>query len=144
MDQMKDQAIVCNIGHFDNEIDVAGLAISPGRRSSRRWTMSSGRRQADHPSGEGASGQPGLRDGASLVCHEFVVRQPGARADRAVAAPGPVRGRSGLCLPKHLDEKVARLQLSKLGAMLTELTPEQATYIGVTPEGPYKSDTYRY
>jgi adenosylhomocysteinase len=47
-------------------------------------------------------------------------------------------------LPKHLDEKVARLQLAKLGAMLTELTPEQATYIGVAPEGPYKSDTYRY
>ena len=81
-----------------------------------------------------------------VVRDELVVRQPGDGADRAVdrhatAASYPV---GVYVLPKHLDEKVARLQLSKLGAMLTELTDKQARYIGVERDGPYKPDAYRY
>ncbi len=145
MDKMKDQAIVCNIGHFDNEIDVAGLAdcvwdeIKP---------------QVDHvifPDGKRiillakgrlvnlgcGTGHPSYVMSSSFANQVLAQMELWTNPDKYEVGQVYV-------LPKHLDEKVARLQLSKLGAMLTELTPEQADYIGVTPQGPYKSDTYRY
>jgi len=134
MRKMKDQAIVCNIGHFDNEIDVAGL-------KQYKWEniKAAGRpchlprRQADHPARRGPAGEPRCGTGTELRDVELVL-QPGDRADRAVHADGkyPV---GVYVLPKHLDEKVARLQLAKLGAQLTELTDAQARYIGVAATG---------
>jgi adenosylhomocysteinase len=145
MDKMKDQAIVCNIGHFDNEIDVAGL-------SDLKWEEI--KPQVDHiiwPDGKRiillakgrlvnlgcATGHP------SYVMSSSFANQVLAQIE---LWNNPDKYQTGevYVLPKHLDEKVARLQLSKLGAMLTELTPEQAAYIGVSPEGPFKSETYRY
>jgi adenosylhomocysteinase len=145
MDKMKDQAIVCNIGHFDNEIDVAGLA-------DLQWEEI--KPQVDHviwPDGKRiillakgrlvnlgcATGHPSYVMSSSFANQVLAQIELWQYPDRYEVGQVYV-------LPKHLDEKVARLQLSKLGAMLTELTPEQAAYIGVTPEGPYKSDTYRY
>jgi adenosylhomocysteinase len=145
MDRMKDQAIVCNIGHFDNEIDVASLA-------DLKWEEI--KPQVDHviwPDGKRilllakgrlvnlacATGHPSYVMSSSFANQVLAQMELWQHPDKY--AVGQV-----YVLPKHLDEKVARLQLSKLGAMLTELTPEQATYIGVAPEGPYKSDTYRY
>ena len=124
MKRMKNNAIVCNIGHFDNEIDVAAL---------KQYTWENIKPQVDHvifPDGkriillaEGRLVNLGLRHRASVVRDELVVRQPGDGADRAVdrcARPAAGRYPVGVyVLPKHLDEKVARLQLSKLGAMLT-------------------------
>jgi adenosylhomocysteinase len=145
MDQMKDQAIVCNIGHFDNEIDVAGLAD---------LTWEEIKPQVDHviwPDGKriillakGRLVNLGCGTGhPSYVMSSSFANQVLAQIE-LWQHPDQYEVGQVYVLPKHLDEKVARLQLSKLGAMLTELTPEQATYIGVTPEGPYKSDTYRY
>ena len=147
MKKMKDQAIVCNIGHFDNEIDVASL---------KQYKWENIKPQVDHvifPDGkriillaEGAAGEPRLRHRPSLVRDELVVRQPDHRADRAVdrAQHGGKYPVGVYTLPKHLDEKVARLQLKKLNAQLTALTDQQAQYIGVPKEGPYKADHYRY
>jgi adenosylhomocysteinase len=145
MDQMKDQAIVCNIGHFDNEIDVAGLAD---------LTWEEIKPQVDHviwPDGKriillakGRLVNLGCGTGhPSYVMSSSFANQVLAQIE-LWQHPDQYEVGQVYVLPKHLDEKVARLQLSKLGAMLTELTPEQASYIGVTPEGPYKSDTYRY
>jgi adenosylhomocysteinase len=145
MDRMKDQAIVCNIGHFDNEIDVAGL-------SSLTWDEI--KPQVDHviwPDGKRiillakgrlvnlgcATGHPSYVMSSSFANQVLAQIELWQHPDRYHVGEVYV-------LPKHLDEKVARLQLSKLGAMLTELSPEQASYIGVTPAGPYKGDTYRY
>ena len=145
MDRMKDQAIVCNIGHFDNEIDVAGLA-------DLAWEEI--KPQVDHviwPDGKRiillakgrlvnlgcGTGHPSYVMSSSFANQVLAQIELWQHPDRYEVGQVYV-------LPKHLDEKVARLQLAKLGAMLTELTPEQAAYIGVTPEGPYKSDTYRY
>ena len=144
MKRMKNNAIVCNIGHFDNEIDVASLqAVQVGQHQAAGRSHHLPRRQADHPAGRGAAGEPGLRHRPPELRHELVVRQPGAGADRALHEHQelPV---GVYILPKQLDEKVARLQLSKLGAMLTELTDEQAKYVGVPKQGPYKPDHYRY
>jgi adenosylhomocysteinase len=144
MIKMKDQAIVCNIGHFDNEIDVAGL---------KQYTWENIKPQVDHiifPDGkriillaEGrlinlgcGTGHPSYVMSSSFA--NQVLAQIELFAEFGKYAPGVY------VLPKHLDEKVARLQLAKLGAQLTELTPSQASYIGVTPEGPYKTDSYRY
>jgi adenosylhomocysteinase len=144
MARMKDQAIVCNIGHFDNEIDVASL---------RQYRWENIKPQVDHvvfPDGkriillaEGrlvnlgcATGHPSYVMGSSFA--NQVLAQMELWQHGADYAPGVY------VLPKHLDEKVARLQLSKLGAELTRLTPEQAAYIGVPVEGPFKPDTYRY
>jgi adenosylhomocysteinase len=144
MIKMKDQAIVCNIGHFDNEIDVAGL---------KQYTWENIKPQVDHiifPDGkriillaEGrlinlgcGTGHPSYVMSSSFA--NQVLAQIELFAEFGKYAPGVY------VLPKHLDEKVARLQLAKLGAQLTELTPSQASYIGVTPEGPYKPDSYRY
>ncbi len=145
MDKMKDQAIVCNIGHFDNEIDVAGLA-------GLEWDEI--KPQVDHviwPDGKriillakGRLVNLGCGTGhPSYVMSSSFANQVLAQIE-LWQHPDKYEVGSVYVLPKHLDEKVARLQLSKLGAMLTELTPEQAAYIGVEQQGPYKTGTYRY
>jgi adenosylhomocysteinase len=145
MDQMKDQAIVCNIGHFDNEIDVAGL---------ENLTWEEIKPQVDHvifPDGKriillakGRLVNLGCGTGhPSYVMSSSFANQVLAQIE-LWQHPDQYEVGQVYVLPKHLDEKVARLQLAKLGAMLTELTPEQADYIGVSQQGPYKSDTYRY
>ncbi|CAN5508864.1 adenosylhomocysteinase [soil metagenome] len=144
MQAMKDGAIVGNIGHFDNEIDVAGI-------EDLQWEEI--KPQVDHvifPDGKriillskgrllnlgNATGHPSYVMSSSFA--NQVLAQLDLWARRGEMAPGVY------LLPKHLDEKVARLQLSKLGATLTELSPKQAAYIGVDVEGPYKADAYRY
>jgi adenosylhomocysteinase len=144
MKRMKDQAIVCNIGHFDNEIDVAAL---------KKLTWENIKPQVDHvifPDGkriillaEGRLVNLGCATGhPSYVMSSSFANQTLAQIE-LFANPGkyPV---GVYVLPKRLDEKVARLQLTKLGAMLTELRDDQARYIGVEKSGPFKSDTYRY
>jgi adenosylhomocysteinase len=146
MARMKDQAIVCNIGHFDNEIDVAAL------ETKCQWEEI--KPQVDHvifPDGKRiillakgrlvnlgcATGHP------SYVMSSSFANQTIAQIELYTHSEYYEVGKVYV-LPKHLDEKVARLQLKKLGAMLTELTDEQAAYIGVPKQGPYKPDTYRY
>ena len=144
MKRMKHNAIVCNIGHFDNEIDVAAL---------KQYPWENIKPQVDHvifPDGkriillaEGRLVNLGCGTGhPSYVMSSSFANQTLAQIE-LFANPGryPV---GVYVLPKHLDEKVARLQLKKLGAMLTELRDDQARYIGVDKGGPYKSDTYRY
>jgi adenosylhomocysteinase len=142
--RMKDQAIVCNIGHFDNEIEVAAL---------RRYTWDNIKPQVDHivfPDGkriillaEGRLVNLGCGTGhPSYVMSSSFANQVLAQIELfANTKKYPV---GVYVLPKHLDEKVAVLQLSKLGAQLTELTPAQANYIGVDIQGPFKGDSYRY
>jgi adenosylhomocysteinase len=144
MAKMKDQSIVCNIGHFDNEIDVAGL---------KKYQWENIKPQVDHiifPDGkriillaEGrlinlgcGTGHPSYVMSSSFA--NQVLAQIELWQEKGKYAPGVY------VLPKHLDEKVARLQLKKLGAQLTDLSPVQAGYIGVDVEGPYKDDSYRY
>ncbi len=144
MKRMKDQAIVCNIGHFDNEIDVAAL---------KQYEWENIKPQVDHvifPDGkriillaEGRLVNLGCATGhPSYVMSSSFANQTLAQIE-IFTNPGkyPI---GVYVLPKHLDEKVARLQLKKLPAMLTELRDDQAKYIGVDKAGPYKSDTYRY
>jgi adenosylhomocysteinase len=144
MARMKDQAIVCNIGHFDNEIDVASI-------EGYQWEEI--KPQVDHvifPDGKRiillakgrlvnlgcATGHP------SYVMSSSFANQTIAQIELYTrSADYPV---GVFTLPKQLDEKVARLQLRKLNAQLTVLTDEQAAYIGVPAEGPYKSELYRY
>jgi adenosylhomocysteinase len=144
MKRMKNQAIVCNIGHFDNEIEVAAL---------RHYTWDNIKPQVDHvvfPDGkriillaEGRLVNLGCGTGhPSYVMSSSFANQVLAQIElfgNTVKYPVGV-----YVLPKPLDEKVARLQLSKLGAELTELTDVQAKYIGVDKQGPYKVDQYRY
>jgi adenosylhomocysteinase len=144
MARMKNNAIVCNIGHFDNEIDVAAL-------KQHKWENI--KPQVDHvifPDGkriillaEGRLVNLGCATGhPSYVMSSSFANQVLAQIELFTkTAQYPV---GVYILPKQLDEKVARLQLSKLGARLTELTDEQAKYIGVGKQGPYKSDHYRY
>ena len=144
MKAMKDQSIVCNIGHFDNEIDVASL---------KQYEWENIKPQVDHiifPSGrriillaEGRLVNLGCGTGhPSYVMSSSFANQTIAQIELyANTANYPV---GVYTLPKHLDEKVARLQLKKLNAQLTELTQEQADYIGVRTEGPYKPEHYRY
>jgi len=144
MKRMKNNAIVCNIGHFDNEIEVASL-------KQYRWENI--KPQVDHiifPDGkriillaEGRLVNLGCGTGhPSYVMSSSFANQVIAQIELwANQSRYPV---GVYVLPKHLDEKVARLQLSKLGAMLTKLSDKQARYIGVEQEGPYKPDTYRY
>jgi len=141
---MKDQAIVCNIGHFDNEIDVASL---------KAYTWDNIKPQVDHiifPDGkriillaEGRLVNLGCGTGhPSYVMSSSFANQTLAQIELYTnTAKYPI---GVYVLPKHLDEKVARLQLAKLSAELTVLTDQQARYIGVHHEGPYKSDQYRY
>ncbi len=144
MKKMKDQAIVCNIGHFDNEIEVAAL---------KQYTWENIKPQVDHiifPDGkriillaEGRLVNLGCGTGhPSYVMSSSFANQTIAQIElftNTAAYPVGV-----YTLPKHLDEKVALLQLKKLNAQLTKLSEEQAAYIGVKKEGPYKPDHYRY
>ena len=144
MRQMKNNAIVCNIGHFDNEIDVASL---------RQYKWENIKPQVDHvifPDGkriillaEGRLVNLGCATGhPSFVMSSSFANQVLAQIELFANTKNyPI---DVYILPKQLDEKVARLQLSKLSAMLTELSDEQAAYIGVPKSGPYKADRYRY
>jgi adenosylhomocysteinase len=145
MAKMKDQAIVCNIGHFDNEIDIASV---------KKYKWENIKPQVDHivfPDGkkiimlaEGRLVNLGCGTGhPSFVMSSSFANQTIAQIELWMH---PERYETGkvYVLPKHLDEKVARLHLKKLGVMLTELSADQASYIGVQVAGPYKPDTYRY
>ena len=145
MAKMKDQAIVCNIGHFDNEIDVASL---------QKCTWEEIKPQVDHvifPDGKriillakGRLVNLGCGTGhPSFVMSSSFANQTLAQIELFTKQAEYEVGKVYV-LPKHLDEKVARLHLKKVGAMLSELTDEQAAYIGVSKAGPYKADTYRY
>ena len=145
MAAMKDQAIVCNIGHFDNEIDVASL---------EKCTWEEIKPQVDHvifPDGKriillakGRLVNLGCGTGhPSFVMSSSFANQTIAQIELFTRQADYDAGKVYV-LPKHLDEKVARLHLKKVGAMLTELSDEQAAYIGVSKAGPYKADTYRY
>ncbi|MCB0300598.1 MAG: adenosylhomocysteinase, partial [Calditrichaeota bacterium] len=143
---MKDKAIVCNIGHFDNEIDVAWLNKHYGHTKNSikpqvdKYTIN------DHDVillAEGrlvnlgcAMGHPSFVMSNSFTNQVLAQIELWNHSDRYE--------NKVYTLPKHLDEKVARLHLEKIGVTLDELTPEQAEYIGVTVEGPFKSDEYRY
>ena len=145
MAAMKDQAIVCNIGHFDNEIDIASL---------EKYEWDEIKPQVDHitfPDGKkiimlakGRLVNLGCGTGhPSFVMSSSFANQTIAQIE-LYSHPDSYDIGKVYVLPKHLDEKVARLHLKKVGAMLTELTDEQAAYIGVPKQGPYKPDTYRY
>jgi adenosylhomocysteinase len=151
--RMKHNAIVGNIGHFDNEIDMAGLAKLPGIRKINLKNPREHDNQVDHwifPDGHGvivlaegrllnlgcATGHPSFvmsNSFSNQVIAQIELYAHHAKYDKAVYV-----------LPKHLDEKVARLHLDKLGARLTQLTPRQADYLGVPAQGPYKPAHYRY
>ncbi|GAA3368920.1 adenosylhomocysteinase [Streptomyces sannanensis] len=145
--RMKHQAIVGNIGHFDNEIDMAGLAKIPGivkdevKPQVHTWTFPDGKVVIVLSEGRllnlgNATGHP------SFVMSNSFADQTLAQIELFTkTADYPV---GVYTLPKHLDEKVARLHLDALGVKLTTLRPEQAAYIGVEVEGPYKPDHYRY
>jgi adenosylhomocysteinase len=146
MAKMKDQAIVCNIGHFDNEIDVATI------EQKCQWEEI--KPQVDHVIfadgkriillAKGRLVNLGCGTGhPSYVMSSSFANQTLAQIE-LFTKPREYEVGKVYVLPKHLDEKVARLQLSKLGAQLTELTDAQAGYIGVDKNGPYKPDTYRY
>ncbi len=146
MAKMKDQAIVCNIGHFDNEIDIASI---------EKYEWDEIKPQVDHvkfPDGKKiiilakgrlvnlgcATGHPSYVMSSSFANQTIAQIELWAERDSGKYPVGVY------VLPKHLDEKVARLQLRKLNAQLTELTDQQAAYIGVQKQGPYKADHYRY
>ena len=141
---MKDQAIVCNIGHFDNEIDVASL---------KQYTWDNIKPQVDHivlPNGnriillaEGRLVNLGCGTGhPSFVMSNSFTNQVLAQIE--LFTKGDEYGKAVYVLPKHLDEMVARLHLEKIGAKLTELSDTQAAYLNIPVAGPYKPDHYRY
>jgi adenosylhomocysteinase len=147
MARMKHQAIVGNIGHFDNEIDMAGLANVPGIQKVNikpqvdEWVFSDGHSIIVLSEGRllnlgNATGHP------SFVMSNSFTNQVIAQIE--LFSKNEEYEKRVYVLPKHLDEKVARLHLDALGVSLTELTPEQAAYIGVPSSGPFKSDHYRY
>ncbi|MFI6476939.1 adenosylhomocysteinase [Nonomuraea sp. NPDC050663] len=147
MARMKHNAIVSNIGHFDNEIDMAGLARVPGIEKSEvkpqvhTWAFPDGHQIIVLAEGRlmnlgCATGHPSFVMSNSFTNQVIAQIELFAKTDEY-----PI---GVYVLPKHLDEKVARLHLDALGVKLTELTKEQAEYIGVAVEGPYKSDHYRY
>ncbi|MEV4833242.1 adenosylhomocysteinase [Nonomuraea sp. NPDC049486] len=147
MARMKHQAIVSNIGHFDNEIDMAGLAKTPGieRRNIKpqvdEWVFADG--HSILVLAEGRLMNLGCATGhPSFVMSNSFTNQVIAQIELFTKTEDyPI---DVYVLPKHLDEKVARLHLDALGVKLTQLTKEQAAYIGVHVEGPYKPDHYRY
>jgi adenosylhomocysteinase len=147
MSRMKHQAIVGNIGHFDNEIDMAGLARLPGIKRTNikpqvdEWTFPDGHAVIVLSEGRllnlgNATGHP------SFVMSNSFTNQVIAQVELFTKTDDYALGVH--VLPKHLDEKVARLHLDALGVRLTVLTKEQAAYIGVPVDGPYKPDHYRY
>ena len=148
MEKMKDQAIVCNIGHFDNEIQIDKLNAAPGVTRTNikpqvdKYTFAAG--NSIYMLAEGRLVNLGCGTGhPSFVMSNSFTNQTLAQIElwknREVYKPGQV-----MVLPKHLDEEVARLHLAKIGAKLTTLTQAQADYIGVSPAGPFKADHYRY
>jgi adenosylhomocysteinase len=146
MDQMKHNAIVCNIGHFDSEIQIAGLA-------NLKWEAIKEMPPVDHviwPDGKRiivlAKGRL-VNLGCAKGHPSFVMSNSFSNqtlAQMKLWKDGKTLEKKVYLLPKELDEEVARLHLDQLGAKLTKLTPKQAAYIGVKPEGPYKAETYRY
>ena len=147
MQMMKHQAILGNIGHFDNEIDIAGLTALAGVRRETikpqvdKWIMPSGRSIILLSEGRllnlgNATGHP------SFVMSNSFTNQTMAQIE--LFTNHGSYAKDVYVLPKHLDEKVARLHLDALGVKLTQLSKEQADYIGVPVDGPYKPDTYRY
>ncbi len=147
MGRMKHNAIVCNIGHFDNEIDMAGLAATPGIEKTNvkpqvdEWRFADG--HAVIILAEGRLVNLGCATGhPSFVMSNSFTNQTIAQVE--LFTHQDFYERRVYTLPKHLDEKVARLHLDKLGAKLTTLTEHQAAYIGVSVGGPFKPDHYRY
>jgi adenosylhomocysteinase len=147
MARMKHQAIVGNIGHFDNEIDMAGLSRIPGikkigiKPQVDEWVFEDGHSVIVLSEGRllnlgNATGHP------SFVMSNSFTNQVIAQIE--LFAHTEAYELKVYTLPKHLDEKVARLHLPALGVKLTELTPGQAAYLGIPAEGPFKSDHYRY
>ncbi|MDB5356311.1 MAG: adenosylhomocysteinase [Phycisphaerales bacterium] len=147
MAKMKDKAIVGNIGHFDNEIDMAGLKKVPGIKKMNikpqydMWTFPDGHSVLILAEGRllnlgCATGHP------SFVMSNSFTNQTIAQIE--LATNNKKYEKKVYVLPKHLDEKVARLHLAKIGAKLTKLSKDQADYIGVPVEGPYKGEHYRY
>ena len=140
MRAMKDNAIVCNIGHFDSEIQVAGAEeLQVGQRQAAGRPDRIPRRQADHPAVRRPPGEPRQRHRPPELRDVRQLHQPDAGADRAVDATRASTRSKVYTLPKHLDEKVAALHLAKLGAKLTKLTTEQADYIGVPAARPVQA-----
>ena len=145
MEAMKDEAIVCNIGHFDSEIEMSYLENTPGitrlniKPQVDKWTLKSGR--SIIVLAEGRLVNLGCATGhASFVMSNSFTNQTLAQLKLA----SEKLENKVYTLPKELDEEVARLHLDRLGVKLTKLTPEQAEYIGVKAEGPYKPTHYRY
>jgi adenosylhomocysteinase len=147
MSRMKHQVIVGNIGHFDNEIDMAGLSAWSGverlqiKPQVDKWTFPDGHSVIVLSEGRllnlgNATGHP------SFVMSNSFTNQTLAQLELFTRAGQYDTGVH--VLPKHLDEKVARLHLGALGVHLTELSAEQADYLGLPAGGPYKTDTYRY
>jgi adenosylhomocysteinase len=144
---MKDKAIIGNIGHFDNEIDMAGLKKIKGMERINIKPQYDEFRFPDGHSvmilAEGRLLNLGCATGhPSFVMSASFTNQVMAQLELAENADSYEK--KVYVLPKHLDEKVARLHLDKLGVKLTELSPSQAEYIGVPVEGPYKPEHYRY
>jgi adenosylhomocysteinase len=148
---MKHQAIVGNIGHFDNEIDMAGLAKVPGvqkievKPQVHEWRFADGHSIIVLSEGRllnlgNATGHPSFVMSASFA--NQTIAQIEIHNNKHVYSSSSKPGVH--VLPKHLDEKVARLHLEAVGATLTTLTKEQAAYIGVDVSGPYKPEHYRY
>ena len=148
MAKMKDQAIVCNIGHFDNEIQIDKLNTAPGvvRKNIKpqvdKYTFPAG--NSLYMLAEGRLVNLGCATGhPSFVMSNSFTNQTLAQIDlwknKDIYQAGQV-----MVLSKILDEEVARLHLAKIGAKLTTLTPEQAAYLGISADGPYKPDHYRY
>jgi adenosylhomocysteinase len=147
MRRMKDKAIIGNIGHFDNEIDMLGLSKLKGVRRVNikpqvdEWVFPGGRSIIVLAEGRllnlgCATGHPSFVMSASFTNQVI--------AQIELHRNAPRYGKKVVTLPKHLDEKVARLHLDKLGVRLTKLSRKQASYIGVDAEGPYKPTHYRY
>jgi adenosylhomocysteinase len=152
MARMKDKAIIGNIGHFDNEIDMAGLKKVKGIRRTNikpqydMWTFPDGADRRSHSVlilAEGRLLNLGCATGhPSFVMSNSFTNQTIAQIE--LATNRSKYQKKVYVLPKHLDEKVARLHLGKIGAKLTKLTADQAKYIGVAVDGPYKGEHYRY
>ena len=145
MEQMKDQAIVCNIGHFDNEIQVDALKHYPG---IKRVNIKPQVDRYYFPDGHSiillADGRL-VNLGCATGHPSFVMSNSFTNQTLAqIELFNKKYDINVYRLPKHLDEEVARLHLEKIGVKLTKLTPEQAAYIGVSVDGPYKADHYRY
>jgi adenosylhomocysteinase len=145
MEQMKHEAIICNIGHFDSEIEMSYLETSPNCKRENikaqvdRWTLTSGR--AIIVLAEGRLVNLGCATGhSSFVMSNSFTNQCLAQIDLATRS----HENKVYTLPKTLDEEVARLHLNRLDAKLTQLTEKQAEYLGISTKGPFKPGHYRY